>query len=468
MATNNTASVTLPSGEKTTGTIKEGKTYLSDGSRVPVGSVVDTGAGGVWQMTDTGGVKVPGGSSGSNPGSWIGSTPDYGSINDYKSNATYKSRYGIEDIMNNRTASQQGLAMGDLYGITYNMDDLLKVYNQATNAEYALKAKEQKIAENQYYQDLYETQNTTINALRAQRNNQIASGMSAGLAAAAESATAMGIQDAGAAGALEIANQRQLMADQIAAAYAENIVNALQDSNSLRSTIAGLDLNKYASDISFDVALASAIPLFEEINANVYATDKGYDASIWGDIIGAQSGLDQIRHSSEVQKYLGELEAETDRYLGELNAKTQMAQIANSNRYSSGGSGYNYNNDNGEVTPEEMSQLMAKAYGEGNQDVYIYYRNKLTGESTEDIRKAIKGDPYFPGSEANKKAKEKQAKEAKKQAEKQAKEAASKYYVDVPTYVAPSIPGLWYGAPTITLPGTNKKQTTTPVNPNLS
>lgn len=457
MATNNTASVTLPSGEKTTGTIKEGKTYLSDGSRVPVGSVVDTGAGGVWQMTDTGGVKVPGGSSGSNPGSWIGGTKDYGSINDYKSNATYKPRYGIEDIMNNRTASQQGLAMGDLYGITYNMDDLLKVYNQATNAEYALKAKEQKMAENQYYQDLYETQNSTINALRAQRNNQIASGMSAGLAAAAESATAMGIQDAGAAGALEIANQRQLMADQIAAAYAENIVNALQDSNSLRSTIAGLDLNKYASDISFDVALASAIPLFEEINANVYGTDKGYDASIWDTIINAQNGIDQARTAAEVDKYLGELEAETSRFLGELEAETsrystdkeyaaQMAQIYNANRYSSGGysggTGYNNNNNNnddddGEVTPEEMSRLMNKAYGEGDQNVYIYYRNKLTGESTEDIRKAIAGDPYFPGSEANKKAKEKQAKEAEKQAKKQAKEAEKQ---TKPVYISPFVP----------------------------
>lgn len=52
------AKVTLPSGEKVEGVIKDGKTYLKDGSRVPVGALVDTGAGGVWKMTTSGGVKA--------------------------------------------------------------------------------------------------------------------------------------------------------------------------------------------------------------------------------------------------------------------------------------------------------------------------------------------------------------------------------------------------------------------------
>ena len=52
------AKVTLPSGEKVEGVIKDGKTYLASGERVPVGALVDTGAGGVWKMTNTGGVKA--------------------------------------------------------------------------------------------------------------------------------------------------------------------------------------------------------------------------------------------------------------------------------------------------------------------------------------------------------------------------------------------------------------------------
>lgn len=46
-----------PSGKKVAVTIKDGKSYLADGSRIPTGYTVQTG-GGVYKMTDSGGVKV--------------------------------------------------------------------------------------------------------------------------------------------------------------------------------------------------------------------------------------------------------------------------------------------------------------------------------------------------------------------------------------------------------------------------
>lgn len=46
-----------PSGKKIAVTIKDGKTYLADGSRIPTGYTVETG-GGIYKMTDNGGVKV--------------------------------------------------------------------------------------------------------------------------------------------------------------------------------------------------------------------------------------------------------------------------------------------------------------------------------------------------------------------------------------------------------------------------
>jgi RHS repeat-associated protein len=49
--------VTLPNGTKTTGNVVNGKTYLSNGSRVPEGSVVST-AGGDYMMKNGSGVKV--------------------------------------------------------------------------------------------------------------------------------------------------------------------------------------------------------------------------------------------------------------------------------------------------------------------------------------------------------------------------------------------------------------------------
>ena len=52
-----TTTVTLPNGTKVTGYINNGITTLADGSRPPVGSLVDT-AGGTYKMTSSGGVLV--------------------------------------------------------------------------------------------------------------------------------------------------------------------------------------------------------------------------------------------------------------------------------------------------------------------------------------------------------------------------------------------------------------------------
>ena len=46
-----------PNGNKVNVVIKDGKSYLEDGSRVGVGYTVQTG-GGIYKMTDQGGVKV--------------------------------------------------------------------------------------------------------------------------------------------------------------------------------------------------------------------------------------------------------------------------------------------------------------------------------------------------------------------------------------------------------------------------
>ena len=127
--------VRLSNGDKVAGTIVDGKTYLADGSRVPVNSIVDTGAGGVWKMTENGGVKATdedlglttingGSSSGSSSGS-----------------STTSNVYNLNDYLNNRTAGLKGLDLANTYGITYDQNKILDVYNQATDAQYALKQK---------------------------------------------------------------------------------------------------------------------------------------------------------------------------------------------------------------------------------------------------------------------------------------------------------------------------------------
>lgn len=317
--------VRLSNGDKVAGTIVDGKTYLADGSRVPVNSIVDTGAGGVWKMTENGGVKAT--------DEDLGLTTIYGGSSSGSSSgsSTTSNVYNLNDYLNNRTAGLKGLDLANMYGITYDQNKILDVYNQATDAQYALKQKEAQALENQYYQNLYGTQNSTIDALRAQRNSQISSGMSAGLAAAADSATAMGIQAEGAAGALELANQRQTMADELAAAYAENIVSALEESNAQRTNIANLDASLYEADVTADTSLAALI-------GELDATQTGY-----------QANLDSIKAAAE--------QNELDRI---ATAKQNKLDRANASLIASiNASGYGSGNDT-TVEGLDAAELLAK------------------------------------------------------------------------------------------------------------
>ncbi len=121
-----------------------------------------------------------------------------------------------------------GIGLGDLYELDYDRNKIEQVFNQGTDAQYALMQKENRIAENQYANNQFANQQSAVEALRQQRNEQIASGMARGLNAAQEQGTILGVQQDAMSGALELANSRQLEADKIAAEYANNVSKALQ------------------------------------------------------------------------------------------------------------------------------------------------------------------------------------------------------------------------------------------------
>lgn len=226
---------------------------------------------------------------------------NYGSVTDWLSNKEFTPVVTPDDIKNSRTAELQGLGIGDLYGLEYDAGAIEGIYNRATDAQYALKQKEYQAAENQYYRNMYASQNSAIDALRAQRADQIATGMSAGLAAAAESATAMGLQDTNAANALELANQRQMMADEIAAAYADNIVKAFETSQSAKQAIAGLDLDKFKADTEWDLGVIAAHTMMNETAGNVYAAQLGeYSSAVQG-LLSAQAQYDAAVEAARAQ-----------------------------------------------------------------------------------------------------------------------------------------------------------------------
>lgn len=217
---------------------------------------------------------------------------------------TNYSRDGQQDI--------GGVGLGDLFELDYDRNEIEKIFNQGTDAAYAVKQKENQIAQNQYANNQFASQQSAVEALRQQRNSQIASGMARGLNAAQEQGTILGIQQEGAAGALELANKRQTMADEIAAAYAQNVIDAMKESNTVKQELAKIASTLYEADVMGYTGELSASAQMDANASTRYAADRGYE----GDVLQANATITAAQEAARVQKEIAELQAKGIDYPG--------------------------------------------------------------------------------------------------------------------------------------------------------
>lgn len=208
----------------------------------------------------------------------------------------------LRGISNSEWTNDRGeTGLGDVYGLTYDRNTIESIFNQGTDAQAAYQERQNQLAENAYQNNMFSGQQSAIETLRAQRNNQISSGMSRGLQMASEIGTVLGLQQQNQAGALELANTRQTEADRIAVAYAENVARALEESNRVRTDVANIDAALYNSD------------------ALRYGAEVGANAQMGAEDIRGQAGLDQANIAAEAQRYTADRAAA---------ATIQAAQIA--------------------------------------------------------------------------------------------------------------------------------------------
>lgn len=134
-------------------------------------------------------------------------------------------------------------------------DQMMSSYSAANQAAFAQQQENQRIAENQFYQQLYDTNQTVLDSIRKNNASAIASGASKGTQAANElSAMLLGQQESTAAATelaqsnYDIASEQQqailegeAAARQDATDYATNIANAT-------ATAAQADAQKYATE----------------------------------------------------------------------------------------------------------------------------------------------------------------------------------------------------------------------------
>ena len=178
-----------------------------------------------------------------------------------------------------------GLELGDKYDIQYNQDYIWDLLDKATTAEYNSKRQEFAATENKFYNELYDTQASALDAIRASNSAAVATGATKGMAAAQQLAAILGLEQASVESATDLANQRNELAAKEAEAYAKNANTALETSNALKQTIAEDALNKYGYDtqgyvgaLEYNAALQSVlgeiIQSQNAANATMYNADR--------------------------------------------------------------------------------------------------------------------------------------------------------------------------------------------------
>lgn len=114
---------------------------------------------------------------------------------------------------------------------------ILDKYNAATVAQYNLQREQNRAAENQFYNQMYNTQRTAMDTIRQSNAAAVASGASRGVQAANELAAILGLQQESVQGATEIAQANRQTAQEETAAVLENVLNAYNQATQERAQL---------------------------------------------------------------------------------------------------------------------------------------------------------------------------------------------------------------------------------------
>lgn len=127
---------------------------------------------------------------------------------------------------------------------------ILDKYNAATAAQFAAQREQNRIAENQFYNQMYNTQKTAMDTIRKSNAAAVASGASRGVQAAQELSSLLGLQQESVASATELAQANRQTAQEETAAMLENVLAAYQQAQQERSTLVqqGIEAQSVAAE----------------------------------------------------------------------------------------------------------------------------------------------------------------------------------------------------------------------------
>lgn len=129
---------------------------------------------------------------------------------------------------------------------------ILDKYNAATVAQFNAQREQNRQAENEFYNKMYDTQKTAMDTIRKSNAAAVSSGASRGLQAANELSALLGLEQESVASATEVAQANRQTAQEETAAVLENVLNAYQQATQERQQLTQQGIEAESVDVQRD------------------------------------------------------------------------------------------------------------------------------------------------------------------------------------------------------------------------
>ena len=206
-----------------------------------------------------------------------------------------------------------GQTLAGMYGVTYDRDEIENILNDATNAAYVQEFNEQKVNEDNFYNELASTAATQYDQARQDRGAAIMSGASAGARAANELSSMLGVSQNSADAISQLAQQRKSIQDAKATAIAQNTANALDKANAAGEALGQLDVSQQANKVNQYTADSEYNAQIQQDNANMWSTAVSA-------LMGAKATRDSAALAGNATKEAAALQATGDQNAAYLTA----------------------------------------------------------------------------------------------------------------------------------------------------
>lgn len=206
-----------------------------------------------------------------------------------------------------------GQTLAGMYGVTYDRDEIENILNDATNAAYVQEFNEQKVNEDNFYNELASTAATQYDQARQDRGVAIMSGASAGARAANELSSMLGVSQNSSDAISQLAQQRKSIQDAKAAAIAQNAANALDKANAAGEALGQLDVSQQANRVNQYTADSEYNAQIQQDNANMWSTAVSA-------LMGAKATRDSAALAGNATKEAAALQATGDQNAAYLTA----------------------------------------------------------------------------------------------------------------------------------------------------